>query len=110
MIAQRMIFKYRAARLNRQIDALLRRASRPHVPSAHLVSHVPVQPAVQIDDMPDFGQSPWFIVAAVATAFVAGCLVGDDKRPDDQVAHAPIVCNAGFPGFLIRLDTNNNVE
>lgn len=92
---QTLIFRFRAARLNREIDALLRRASRPYVPSAHLVSHVAVQPAVQ--DAQDRPKSAWFQTLALAAAFGAGYVVADDKRIDDLAAQrtqrSAVACN-----------------
>lgn len=92
---QTLIFKFRAARLNREIDALLRRASRPYTPSAHLVSHVAAQPSVQ--GAPERCTSAWFQTLVLATVFGAGYVVADDKRIDDLAAlrteRSAVACN-----------------
>ncbi|MDP3841069.1 MAG: hypothetical protein Q8Q81_00535 [Oxalobacteraceae bacterium] len=89
---QKLMFQFRAARINRRIDALLHRASRPYTPSAHLVGHVPAQPAVQ--DVPDHSKSAWFPLALLAVAFCAGYVVADDKRIDDLAAlRSAVACN-----------------
>ncbi|OFJ46411.1 hypothetical protein BA896_021905 [Janthinobacterium lividum] len=99
---QTLIFKIRAARINREIDALLR---RPYTPSAHLVSQVPAQPSAE--DVPDHSKSAWFPLMMVGTAFFAGYVVADDKRLDDLAVRERLACNASL---LVRVSTNPRAE
>lgn len=109
MSLQSMILRFRAKRLNRQMDALLRRARRPHVASAHLVGHAaPVATVhVHVHDVANGVKPAWFACLTLAAAFCAGYVVADDKRIGDIDLHAELqalACNAGY------LASINNIQ
>lgn len=76
-----MAFIVRGARLNRQVDALRRRAGlRPYVPSTHLVPIYPLDPAVAPVEHQPGRLAPWLFVAGVTVAFLVGAVAGADNR------------------------------
>jgi hypothetical protein len=72
-----LAFIVRGALLNRELDALRRRAGlRPHVPSAYLVPGYPLDPVVAPGSM----LAPWGFVIAILVAFTVGGLVEAEDR------------------------------
>jgi hypothetical protein len=78
-----MVFALRGARIRRQLAALQRRANlRPYTPSQHLVPCYPLDPVT----MPADHLAPWFVVAAVVAAFLAGGMAVKDGQAAAAVA------------------------
>jgi len=68
--------RIRMALLNRQANALLRKANSAYKPSRHLVGYVPPKLSDNHDRPAD---QPWLIIAIVAAAFLVGAFVRDDN-------------------------------
>lgn len=78
-----LVFALRGARIRRQLAALQRRADlRPYAPSHHLVPCYPLDPVT----VPADRLAPWFVVAAVVAAFLAGCVATEDHRAAAELA------------------------
>ena len=91
-------FAVRGALIRRQLARLERSiTARPHVPSAHLVPCYPRDPVHAPEDVHPGRLAPWLCVAALGTAFLAGCLAAADSRPA-PVDAAALMCSITLHG------------
>lgn len=93
-----LAFALRGAYIRRQLGALQRRAgARPYAPSQHLVPSFPVHPVTGPEECQPGRLAPWFFVAALVLAFLAGCLAAADSRTATATTPA-LMCSITLHG------------
>lgn len=93
-----LLFALRGALIRRQLARLKHSVTaRPHAASAHLVPCYPRDPMhAPVDHQPG-RLAPWFCIAALITAFLAGCVAAADSRTA-AIEVSPLMCSITLHG------------